>query len=142
MAVVGLSLSEARADEKRREELALKVMELTGAADVGGQVAAGLLTQLRPMFPTVPEELWKELAEAFSSQEIIELSIPIYVKHFDEEELAALATFYESPLGTKVIQKMPVVMQESMLIGNEYRQRKATEIIDRLKAEGHEPRAP
>jgi hypothetical protein len=94
------------------------------------------------MFPTAPDELWVELAEGFSSEEIIKLSVPVYVKHFDEEELGALAEFYESPLGKKVIQKMPMVMQESLAVGNEYAQRKATEIIGRLKGEGYEPRAP
>lgn len=128
------------ADEKRREALAIEVMNLTGMEDIGAQVAEGLLAQLRPAFPTVPETLWAEIAESVTSEEIVKLSIPPYVKHFSEEELAGLIEFYKTPLGQTLLEKMPAVQYETMMIGNEWGQRKAGEIVEKLRSAGHEPK--
>jgi uncharacterized protein len=42
--------------------------------------------------------------------------IAIYMKHFSEKELNDLLVFYKSESGMKMIEKMPVIMQESMMI--------------------------
>lgn len=141
LALIALTIcSVANADEKRREELALEVMTLTGMPEIGSQVAAGLIAQLKPAFPDVPDELWVEVAGTVSADEIVRLSIPPYVKHFSEDELVALVEFYKSPLGRTLMQKMPLVAHETMIIGNEWGQRKAREIADKLRSAGHEPK--
>jgi hypothetical protein len=127
------------ADEKQRQALAREVMTLTGMAEIGDQVSARLLTQLGPVFPTVPDELWVEIIQGISSEEIVQLSIPPYVKHFSEEELAAMVELYKSPLGKAILEKMPAVQYETMVVGNEWGQRKSTEIIEKLKSAGYEP---
>jgi hypothetical protein len=127
------------ADEERREALALEVMTIVGMPDVGAQVAASLLSQIKPAYPTVSDELWAEIAGAVSPDEIVQLSIAPYVKHFSAEELAAMIEFYESSLGRAVLTKMPAVQYETMMIGNEWGQRKLAEIVEKLKAAGHEP---
>lgn len=138
--LIGASAAGAvHGDEKRREALALEVMTVTGLPEIGAEVAAGLLSQLKPAFPTVPDELWVEVAGSVSADEIVQLSIPPYVKHFSEEELAALIEFYESPIGKSLLEKMPVVAHETMMIGNEWGQRKVTEIVEKLQAAGYTP---
>ena len=115
-------------------------MTLTGMPGIGAQAAASLLAQLKPAFPTVPDELWAEIAGTVSSDEIVRLSIPPYVKHFSEEELNGMLEFYKSPLGKAVLEKMPAVQYETMLIGNKWGQRKAEEIVEKLRSAGHEPK--
>lgn len=132
---------ESDPDEKKRA-LALEVMQVTGATDFGDEVAATLLGQLRPAYPTVPDEIWGELASTFSVQEIVDLSIPIYLRNFEEEDLRHLVSFYKSPTGRKVIARMPIVMQESMQVFGEWQQRRATEVMEKLSAAGYEPQAP
>jgi hypothetical protein len=141
--IVGLVASPAYADdggsEERKRALALQVMEVTGATAAGSQVVDSLMAQIKPAYPTVPEELWVEVSSSFDVDEIIELSIPIYMRNFNESELAELVAFYQSSLGRKVIERMPVVMQESMLAFNGWNRAKAMEVIERLKAKGYEP---
>ena len=43
--------------------------------------------------------------------------IELYLKHFTEIELIDMVAFYESETGQSILEKMPVVMQESMIIG-------------------------
>jgi uncharacterized protein len=58
------------------------------------------------MFDLVAEEMsWKQVKDEF---------IAMYVKVFTQEELAGLLTFYRSPAGQAMINKMPALMQEVM----------------------------
>lgn len=144
IAVLALLLVAATAtsvfgDEKRKRELALEVMDLTGANDAGDGLANGLLSQIRPAYPTVPEEIWEELSLSVSAKELIDLALPIYVRNFSEEELAALVSFYKSPLGRTIIERMPIVMYESNTALGEWNQNKLREIYEKLKAAGYEP---
>ena len=140
LTLVALGLgSEVRAAEEGREALAREVMDLTGMSEIGAEASASLLAQLKPVFPTVPDELWAEIAGSVSSEEIVRLSVGPFVKHFSEEELSAMIAFYKSSIGKAVLKKMPEVQYETMVIGNEWGQRKATEILEKLKAAGHEP---
>ena len=140
LSLIALGLANAvHADEKRRETLALEVMNLTGMSEIGAEAGASLLSQLKPAFPTVPDELWAEIAGSVSSDEIVRLSLVPFVKHFSEAELSAMIEFYTSPIGKAVLKKMPQVQYETMIIGNEWGQRKATEILEKLRSAGHEP---
>jgi len=132
----------AASDDAARRALALEVMTLTGATSGGDQLGQGMMAILRPVYPGVPEEFWTRLAGEISIHEIIELSVPIYMRHFDEEELAELVAFYKSPIGRKMIERMPQVMQEGTQIGAEWRDRKLGEAVAQLEAAGYEPKGP
>jgi hypothetical protein len=126
------------AEEVRKRELALRVMKVTGATAQGDQVAYGLLAQLRPGYPGVPEEVWDELRSSFALEEIIALSLPIYTRNFSEDELRQLVEFYESPIGQKMIERMPAVMQESNVAFNEWNKAKYAEVMQKLQDRGYE----
>jgi hypothetical protein len=143
--IVSLALLQtqpAAGDDDARRTLALEVMTLTGATAGGDQLGQGMMAILRPVYPGVPEEFWARLASEISIQEIIELSIPIYMRHFDEQELAELVAFYKSPIGRKMIERMPEVMQEGTQIGAEWRDRKLGEAVEQLEVAGYEPKGP
>ena len=42
--------------------------------------------------------------------------IQIYMSVYTEEEVQELITFYQSPIGQKMIEKMPMLIQQSMVI--------------------------
>jgi len=46
--------------------------------------------------------------------EITQAMIPTYQKHFRKNDIEAMNAFYSSPVGQKVIEELPVVMQEGM----------------------------
>ena len=125
--------------EARKRKLAVQVMEVTGATANQGMVADSMVAQLKPFFPTVPEETWSEVKLAFDAEQLVEMSIPIYMRNFDEAELEELVEFYQSSLGKKVIERMPVVMQESTMAFQAWNREKLTTAIEDLKARGYEP---
>jgi len=134
-----LSPSSALADAAEKDATIRKLIEVTGATQMGSQLVANLLEQLKPAFPHVSAETWDELASLLPPAEAADLIVPIYAKHFEQEELEALLAFYESPTGQKMLAKMPEVMQESIEVGNDWGRRKAQELIEKLKERGFEP---
>jgi hypothetical protein len=125
--------------EKR--EAILELMNLTGAGTRGAQVAQGLLAQLKPIFPQVPDELWREFLASFGSDELTELIVPIYSRHFSLDEIRGLVAFYRTPLGEKVLATLPSITAESIRVGQEWGAAKARELIERLEERGYEPLA-
>ena len=63
------------------------------------------------------------------------LTIPIYQKHLTQEDIAALNKFYDSPAGKKMIKVQPLIMQESMAVGQAWGQKIAQEVINKYQAE-------
>jgi len=55
---------------------------------------------------------------------------------------AAIVAFYRGPTGQKFVQKLPLITQESMVIGQRFGQAIAAElrsrIVDELRKRGHD----
>jgi hypothetical protein len=141
IAVCALLLPAASGAEvsKEKEAAIREIVRVTGGASLGAQVSATLMQQLRPSFPHVPEEIWSELIKGLDPDEMVELVIPIYDRHFSLEEVQGLLAFYGTPLGQKLVGEMPAIAAESMAVGGEWGKRKMQEIIDRLASQGFQP---
>jgi len=55
-----------------------------------------------------------ELIKGMPIDEISQAMIPAYQKHFTHGDIDALNTFYSSPVGQKVLDQLPAVMQEGV----------------------------
>jgi uncharacterized protein len=97
-----------------------RLLELTGSAALGKQVAAQMLVSLRKMAPEVPAEFWQEFERELRFDEVIELVVPIYDRHLSRDDVRELIRFYESPTGRKLISVMPVVLRDCMAVGQEW----------------------
>jgi hypothetical protein len=53
-----------------------------------------------------------DLIKGMPIDEITQAMIPAYQTHFTKSDIAAMNAFYSSPVGQKVLQELPVVMQE------------------------------
>jgi hypothetical protein len=74
--------------------------------------------------------------------EIIEQVAALYARNFTAAELNEVVAFYRGPTGQKFIQKLPLITQESMVIGQRFGQAIAAElrsrIVDELRKRGHD----
>jgi uncharacterized protein len=101
------------ADDPSNEAIARKVLELTGASRLGKQVADGMVENLRKM-PNLPPGFLDRFQNNVRTDELMDLMVPIYLKHYDRETLLAAIAFYESDHGQALIKQLPVVTAESM----------------------------
>jgi hypothetical protein len=74
--------------------------------------------------------------------EIIDQVAALYARNFTAAELNEVVAFYRGPTGQKFIQKLPLITQESMVIGQRFGQSIAAElrssIVDELRKRGHD----
>jgi uncharacterized protein len=73
--------------------------------------------------------------------ELNEQIAAVYARNFTADELREAVAFYRGPTGQKIVQKLPVITQESMAIGQRFGQSIASELrgrmIDELRKRGH-----
>jgi hypothetical protein len=126
------TLSYSESKEERIREL----MIMTGSGDVGIMIFDNMMNQFIAMFPDVPEEFWSEMSKFVNQNELIELIIPIYDKYFTANEIDELIDFYETDLGQKLIEKTPMITNDSMLIGQEWGTQLSEMILKKMQDDG------
>ena len=78
------------------------------------------------------EEFKKDVLES-GYDEILELIVPIYLKHYTEDEIDQMTTFFQSDLGQVMVEKTPMIMQESMAAGQQWGGAMGGMIAERLQ---------
>lgn len=117
-----------------------KLLELTGSTATFNTVIDQMIGNYRQSDLGVPDEFWDQVLKEFKKdplEELYKMILPIYKRHLTHEEIRGLITFYESEIGKTFIEKMPMIMQESMQAGSEWGQMIAEKITRKLKEEGY-----
>lgn len=120
------------------------MFEVMGMTKMMQQVLAGMSNNMRPMLMSSlpPGEYREKLADLFLQkfqskirvEQLLDLTVPIYAKYFNKEEIEGLTRFYQTPLGQKSLSVLPqavVEMQtESMKLGEKLGREAMLEVLD------------
>jgi len=82
------------------------------------EIAAQLRTELAPRFSELTDEMAK-----------------LYATHFTNDELKAILVFYESPVGKKLLEQQPSVVESSMKFAQDWANKLSDQVIARMRAE-------
>ena len=115
------------------KESVSRLMHKTGAGNMGVQVFQQMLPALKKMVPDAPEDFWAEVMSEVDANTIVELVIPVYQKYLTEQDIRAINAFYDSEAGKKLIEVQPAIMQESMLIGQQWGKEVARGVIEKYR---------
>jgi hypothetical protein len=110
-----------------------KLLDLTGAAQIGQQIAAQMIPMFKQSNPQVPQKFWDDVQKEFNPEAMIQLIIPIYEKHLTHDDVRGLIAFYQSPLGRKMTAVTPQITQESMAAGQQWGMQIAQRVQKRLQ---------
>jgi uncharacterized protein len=69
------------------------------------------------------------------SVEVIDASARYYASHFTEAELKQLLTFYQSPVGQKVLVEEPKALDETMAYAGSWGDDLSIDVMNKLRAE-------
>lgn len=116
LALTASTVSAAPATEKSVREL----MNLTGAGNLGVAVIQNMVQNLKKAIPNAPESFWEEFMKEINPDELVNKVVPIYQKNLSEEDVKAAIKFYKTPAGKRLIEKQPIVVQESMMAGQQW----------------------
>jgi hypothetical protein len=155
LAVAVAALSSAAQAQKKPSaaeiETANELVKVTGATALFNPLIAGVVEQAKIVFlqqnPGLSNDLNEiatkirtDLAPRFS--ELTEEVGRLYAKHFSEQELKAILTFYKSPVGQKMLKEQPQVVDSSMKFAQDWANNLTDEVIkrmsDELKKKGHD----
>ena len=113
------------------------LLELTGSAKLGAIVMENMMNSFKQSLPAVPNEFWQDFKAELKSDTLIDLLVPIYTNHYSNEEILKIIEFYKTPLGKKVIEKTPLIMQESYAVGEEWGKKAAEQVVRKLIEKGY-----
>jgi uncharacterized protein len=135
--LTSLSYADTSSHRKAAEEVLILTAVDRMIEPAFQQIEQMQLSQLRQM--DLPEEayshaqkyiqrIYQIMGREMRWDNIKEDYINLYVNVFTESELRELIRFYQTPLGQKLIEKTPVLMQRSMRIGQQKMMRVMPEI--------------
>lgn len=114
-----------------------QLLELQGSGKMGETVIKTMIESYKKAYPSVDAKIWDEFASEMKGSEMVALIIPIYDKYYTESDIDQLIAFYNTPIGKKSIELMPVIMQESMSVGQEWGKKIAEKMAKKLKDKGY-----
>lgn len=121
-------------DVKAKEEKVRKLLKLQGSEELAKATFDRMIEAFRKL-PGVTPGFLEKFREKISVQELLDLSIPPYVKHLDDATLDAAIAFYESPEGKKFAAQLPAIQAEASESSTAWAQKKAKEILKELQAQ-------
>jgi len=124
----------SRDEDKEKDAATRRILAATHAGDMGKQIMQALADQLAKL-PSLPAGFMDKFMSEVDVNELVEMTVPIYKKHYDLETLQAVANFYESPVGKKFIAEQAVVVAEATAAGQEWGQSIAKRVVAAMKKE-------
>jgi uncharacterized protein len=115
---------------------AAKARELLGlmrAGDMAMQMLDGTVTAMQDAMPGTPDDFWTTFRKQIKPEEFIDLIVPIYAENFDDADLDGLIQFYRSPVGKRLVEKQPAILQQSMAAGQKWGEQLAQRAIEQLQ---------
>jgi uncharacterized protein len=138
----GPAASQAPSEESLKT--ATELLQAIRAADQMRAIFPMTVQQLKPIIVQknrAAERDFDALAPAMTDlinarmNELIAAMAGVYAQNFTADEMRQLTAFFRTPVGEKYLDKSPLLVQESMAIGNRFGQQTAGELERRIKDE-------
>jgi hypothetical protein len=123
---------------------AKELIDLKGASHMFDNLVPGVIeTAKNALLPTNPglskdlNEVAAQLRQEWATKqaEVSSLMAQVYAQHFTESEIKQALAFYKSPLGKKLIQEEPLIMEQSMAQVQSWGERFQEQVMARIRAD-------
>jgi hypothetical protein len=124
--------------------LAKQIVEIKGVKTMFQPMVRGVVQKAKNAFMQT-NFMWSkdlnEVAEIVQKDydprlsDLIDQTARIYASHFTEAELKELLTFYQSPLGRKMVVEEPKALDESMANAGDWGDKLSEEVMTKMRAE-------
>jgi hypothetical protein len=131
--------------------IAKQIVEIKGVKAMFDPVVRGVVEKAKNVFMQTNFMLAKDLNDIAAMMhkdydsrvnELVDMTARVYATHFTEQELKDMLTFYQSPLGKKMIVEEPKALDESMTNTATWADNLSEDVMARMRAEmkkrGHE----
>jgi hypothetical protein len=122
---------QAQAGNTKEQDIR-RLLVLTGSDKLAEQIMSQMMATLDA--DGSDKKFWDDFRAEIDTEGLIRMTIPIYDKHLTHEEIKGLIAFYQTPLGAKLIEKLPAIAQDSMAAGMKWGQEIAMKAMARMEA--------
>ena len=126
--------------EKEYRDALTTMFEVSGSEETFQAAISQMVDLFKQQYSEVDKKTWNELEKEFkktSIEDLVELLIPVYQKYLTLDDLKDLITFYKTPVGQKYAEKTPLIMQESMIIGQQWGIKIGEEFTRKMQEKGY-----
>ena len=120
-----------KAGAAAKEAKVRELLEATGAAQLGKQTMEQMMQAFEAM-PNLPEGFAAKFLEMAKPEQLVEMIVPIYMKHIDTNDLYTLLAFFRTPTGKRWIQAQGPMMKDSVEAGQKWGQELAMKVMEEL----------
>ena len=121
-----------KAPGPEKEKKVRRLLEVSNAGGLGKQVLGQMLDAFASQ-PGLPSGFIPKFKEVAKPDELVDLCVPVYTKHLDQADIEAAIAFYESPAGTRFVEKQPLILKECMQLGQKWGQETALKTLQALQ---------
>lgn len=114
-----------------------KLIALTGGDKVGEQMIEQMIKSFSSYNPKIPAEFWDEFKKNIDVNKITEMNVPVYDKYLSADEIKETIKFYESPVGKKLIDVLPKILEETYTAGEQWGYEVGTKLQNMLLEKGY-----
>jgi uncharacterized protein len=83
-------------------------------------------------FREMVEDVMRQALGDEAVKEMLDATIPVYQRHLTKSDVEAMVAFYSSPVGQKILQVQPAMVQESMTAAADIQQRIARAMLQKI----------
>jgi len=138
--LVLLSISTYGQVDKEYSKTLTKMFEVSGAEQSYQAAIKQMFVMFKQQYSTVDASIWSELEKEFSEatiNDLTEMLVPVYLKYMTKEDLEEMIKFYQTPVGSKFAKSTPLIMQESMQVGQKWGMKIGEDFKKKMKEKGY-----
>ncbi len=98
-------------------------LKFQGTEESYDAVIMQMYSLFRTQYDKVESDVWDDMereSAKVSLNDLTEMLVPVYSQDLTPEDLEELIKFYETPVGNKFAKNAPLIIQESMQIGQRW----------------------
>jgi hypothetical protein len=140
ISILTIPLGETFAQADSYKVTLKKMLEVAGSEASFKAAIKQMFDMFKQQKADVPDSFWDEAEKEFSQtsmDELVGMLSPVYQKYMTEEDLKKIIEFYQTPVGKKYAEKTPLIMQESMQVGQQWGMKIGQRVQERLKEKGY-----
>ena len=137
-------LASAEEPTPSAQALAKELIVLKGSTQLWDAVVPGVIEQVKAVFMQTNPALGRELNDVAAqlrteyaprASQLVDQVAQLYARTFTEQELKDALTFYKSPLGRKIVNEEPKVLDDGFRRIQQWANKFSEEVMSRMRAE-------
>lgn len=139
LVLLATGLSYGQGDPQYKAALK-KMFEVSGTEETYKAALKQVIGMFKQQNTNVPEAVWADFEKEFSTtslSSLVDMLSPVYQKYMTKEDLQKMTEFYQTPVGKKYAANTPLIMQESMQVGQQWGMKIGQQFQEKLKEKGY-----